>query len=53
MRHLDSSLVLKLLIGIQKLRNLLFMCSFNACKAVGRQVNNSCRDLYQRMVAKN
>ena len=34
-------------IGNQKLRNLLFMCSFNACK-----YNNACRDLYERIVAK-
>ena len=34
-------------IGNQKLRNLLFMCSFNACK-----YNKACRDLYERMVAK-
>jgi len=34
-------------IGNQKLRNLLFMCSFNACK-----YNKSCRDLYERIVAK-
>ena len=34
-------------IGNQKLRNLLFMCSFNACK-----VNKACRDLYERLVAK-
>src|SRR5690606_35691988 len=34
-------------IGSQKLRNLLFMCSFNACK-----YNRACRDLYQRIVAK-
>ncbi len=33
--------------GNQKLRNLLFMCSFNACK-----VNKACRDLYERLVAK-
>ena len=31
----------------QKLRNLLFMCSFNAC-----QYNKACRDLYERIVAK-
>ena len=31
----------------QKLRNLLFMCSFNACK-----YNKACRDLYERIVAK-
>ncbi|WP_431167562.1 IS110 family transposase [Tenacibaculum halocynthiae] len=34
-------------IGNVKLRNLLFMCSFNACK-----YNKSCRELYQRIVAK-
>ncbi len=34
-------------IGNQKLRNLLFMCSFTAC-----QYNKACRDLYQRIVAK-
>jgi len=34
-------------IGNQKLRNLLFMCSFNACKH-----NKACRDLYERIVAK-
>ncbi|WP_026752976.1 IS110 family transposase [Sediminibacter sp. Hel_I_10] len=34
-------------IGNQKLRNLLFMCSFNAC-----QYNKACRDLYERIVAK-
>ena len=34
-------------IGNQKLRNLLFMCSFNACK-----YNKACRDLYDRIVAK-
>jgi len=34
-------------IGNQKLRNLLFMCSFNACK-----YNKACRDLYERLVAK-
>ncbi|MDO1500167.1 IS110 family transposase [Winogradskyella maritima] len=34
-------------IGNQKLRNLLFLCSFNACK-----YNKACRDLYQRIVAK-
>ncbi len=30
-------------IGNQKLRNLLFMCSFNACK-----YNKACRELYER-----
>jgi transposase len=34
-------------IGNQKLRNLLFMYSFNACK-----YNKACRDLYERIVAK-
>ena len=34
-------------IGNQKLRNLLFMCSFNACK-----YNKACRDIYDRIVAK-
>ncbi|WP_188467182.1 IS110 family transposase, partial [Bizionia arctica] len=34
-------------IGNQKLRNLLFMCSFTACK-----YNKACRDLYERIVAK-
>ena len=34
-------------IGNQKLRNLLFMCSFNACK-----YNKACRDLYGRIVTK-
>ena len=34
-------------IGNQKLRNLLFMCSFNACK-----YNKACRELYERIVAK-
>jgi transposase len=34
-------------IGNQKLRNLLFMCSFNAYK-----YNKACRDLYERIVAK-
>lgn len=33
--------------GNQKLRNLLFMCSFTACK-----YNKACRDLYGRIVAK-
>jgi transposase len=31
----------------QKLRNLLFMCSFNACK-----YNKPCREIYERIVAK-
>ena len=34
-------------IGNAKLRNLLFMCSFNACK-----YNNACKALYDRIVAK-
>lgn len=33
--------------GNGKLRNLLFMCSFNACKS-----NKACRGLYERIVAK-
>ena len=33
--------------GNQKLRNLLFMCSFNAVK-----YNKACKDLYDRIVAK-
>lgn len=33
--------------GNPKLRNLLFMCSFNACK-----YNKSCKALYDRIVAK-
>lgn len=34
-------------IGNQKLRNLLFLCSFNACK-----YNKACKALYERIVAK-
>jgi transposase len=34
-------------IGNQKLRNLLFMSSFNACK-----YNKACREIYERIVAK-
>jgi transposase len=34
-------------IGNQTLRNLLFMCSFNACK-----YNKACREIYERIVAK-
>jgi transposase len=34
-------------IGNRKLRNLLFLCSFNACKH-----NRACRALYERIVAK-
>ncbi len=33
--------------GNQRLRNLLFMCSFSACKH-----NRACRELYERIVAK-
>ena len=33
--------------GNQKLRNLLFMCSFNACK-----YNHACKAIYDRIVAK-
>ncbi len=33
--------------GNPKLRNLLFMCSFNACKS-----NKTCRELYERILAK-
>jgi transposase len=33
--------------GNQKLRNLLFMCSFSACK-----YNKACRDIYERIVTK-
>ncbi|WP_420835937.1 hypothetical protein [Lacinutrix mariniflava] len=34
-------------IGNQKLCTLLFMCSLNACK-----YNKACRELYERIVAK-
>jgi len=34
-------------IGNRKLRNLLFMCSFNACKH-----NKACKSIYDRIVAK-
>lgn len=34
-------------VGNKKLRNLLFLCSFNACKH-----NKACRELYERMVNK-
>jgi len=34
-------------IGNQKLRNLLFMCSFTACKH-----NKACKAIYDRIVAK-
>jgi transposase len=33
--------------GNAKLRNLLFMCSFSACKH-----NKACREIYQRIIAK-
>ena len=33
--------------GNGKLRNLLFLCSFNACKS-----NKSCKELYERITAK-
>ena len=33
--------------GNQRLRNLLFMCSFSACKH-----NKACREIYERIVAK-
>lgn len=33
--------------GNKKLRNLLFMCSFNACRS-----NRGCRELYERLVRK-
>ncbi len=34
-------------VGNRKLRNLLFLCAFNACKH-----NKACRELYQRIVNK-
>ena len=34
-------------VGNRKLRNLLFLCAFSACKH-----NKACRDLYERIVAK-
>lgn len=34
-------------VGNRKLRNLLFLCSFNACK-----YNKACRELYERIVNK-
>ncbi|WP_109438508.1 IS110 family transposase [Aquimarina sp. AU119] len=34
-------------VGNKKLRNLLFLCAFSACKH-----NKACRELYERMVAK-
>lgn len=33
--------------GNAKLRNLLFMCSFTACKH-----NKACREIYERIIAK-
>ena len=33
--------------GNAKLRNLLFMCSFSACKH-----NKACREIYERIIAK-
>ena len=34
-------------VGNKKLRNLLFLCAFSACKH-----NKACRELYERIVAK-
>ena len=34
-------------VGNKKLRNLLFLCAFNACKH-----NKGCREIYERIVAK-
>ena len=34
-------------VGNKKLRNLLFLCSFSACKH-----NKSCREIYERIVNK-
>jgi transposase len=34
-------------VGNKKLRNLLFLCSFSACKH-----NKACREIYERLVAK-
>jgi len=34
-------------VGNRKLRNLLFLCSFNACKH-----NKACREVYERIVSK-
>jgi transposase len=34
-------------VGNQKLRNLLFLCAFSACKH-----NKACREIYERIVAK-
>ena len=33
--------------GNQKMRNLLFLCSFSACK-----YNKGCREIYERIVSK-
>lgn len=34
-------------VGNKKLRNLLFLCAFNACK-----YNKACKEIYERIVAK-
>ena len=34
-------------VGNKKLRNLIFLCSFSACK-----YNKACREIYERIVAK-
>jgi len=34
-------------VGNQKMRNLLFLCAFSACK-----YNKACREIYERLVAK-
>jgi len=34
-------------VGNKKLRNLLFLCAFNACKH-----NKTCKEIYERIVAK-
>jgi len=34
-------------VGNSKLRNLLFMCSFTACKH-----NKACKEIYERIIAK-
>ena len=34
-------------VGNKKLRNLLFLCAFSACK-----YNKACREIYERIVAK-
>ncbi|ANH61031.1 transposase [Dokdonia donghaensis DSW-1] len=34
-------------VGNKKLRNLLFLCAFSACK-----YNRACREIYERIVAK-